>query len=740
MRRFLAILIALILMVQGTALADTIIFTRNDYEENYDYGWNLAIGQYASDLYVFFRLHDHDVDATGYSVAEDLTQPIVPLSYELDSDFVYNYFPSGNQIGAFYFSGDGYIHIYDVTFDDDKAISYQEITAFDYGNEDMESFYPAMPVICGNYFICASMSESGAFSLYTLDMDAESIGVIDTDGEHALLNVVGICPYNDDSVIIAAQDADLSPIVTFYLYTPEDQELEKAAVISVDKEDISFSTPAYDSENDAVYYIIDDTLYAMTGFDPDSITALPDYQGECLGMLNGQAFLSSDGYYVVSDGTTICAASINPDAANAPAQDKLSIFGDEWDEVYDAIHAYGRANGGAEVKYITERPEGSDISADIIAQSGAIDLYMLNTNSSEYAALASRGYLLPIESEKIQRFVDRMYPQMRDGITRDGQALALPFSFGAYSLGYNPEVFKALGLTEDDVPETWTEFLALLQRMPSLTKDTDYSVFEAYALDSTMRNYFSYAMIQDFCQRYVAGEETDAPALCALLAELDKIDFYNMGLSSDRENRLEDDYEKTVFLRSMDISLYRDDGYFEPMPLVLQEGTEGAIDAEMTVVILNPYSANKEAAIGFLETLLDYVPATVQASVCADWEGGVKMDGADENLQSDEDQIAMIQAELDAATDEDEIAQYQTLLDDAVASKEWLMARFYWEVSPELLAEYQARAGSIHIVQYVGLDFSGLIGPIIDKHLDGGSTADAMIEDIVGKLNIAMNE
>lgn len=741
MRRFFAGMIALVLMLQATALASTIIFTRNDYEESSAYSWNYAIGQYDDDMYVFFQLSEQGVRTTGYSVVEDLTQPIEPLEYEVKSEAFYNYFPSGDQIGAFYYAEDGRFHLCHVTFDEDRVISHEEIGTYGFEDEGLEYYYPTMPTICGDYFISASISESGVYSLYALDMQAERMRVIDTDDAHALLNVVGICPYDAESVVVAAQDADLGPVVTFYLYTPGENKLAQVAVISADKADIVFSTPAYDSETDTLYYIADDALCAMTGFDTDTIVVLPDYDDECFCMQNAQAFLSTDGYYVVSDGTTICAASTNPDAVNEVVKSDLTIYSNgEDDVIYDTIHALGRNDGDVEIQYITERPEGSDISTDIIAQSGAIDLYMLDTNSAEYAALLNRGYLRPIESEKIQHFVDRMYPQMRDIMTQDGQALAIPVNFNASSLAYNPEVFASLGLTEDDVPETWMEFITLLQRMPELVVDTDYAVFGAWNVDSAMQSLLANAIIQDFCQRYVAGEEMDTAQLSALLTELSKIDFYNMGLSTDRDNRLDDENARTVFCQSFAVSLRRDDGFYQPMPLGLQEGTQGVFDGELTVLILNPYSENQEAAIAFLEAMLDYVPATVQASICADWEGGVKMDGADENLQSVEDEIAMIQAELDAATDEDEIEQYQTMMDDAIAQKEWLMARFYWEVSPELLEAYQARAGRIRIDQYIGLDYWEVIVPIIEKYLAGGSTADVMIEEMVNKLNLAMNE
>ena len=741
MRRFLVLLIALAILFQGAALAGNILFTTNDYEVSYDYSWNFAIGQYDGNLYVFYQLNDHGVTTNGYSVTEDLTQPLAPLEYTLETDSAYNYFPSGNRIGAFYFGEDGYLHVCDVTFQSDHAIGYDELAAFDVEGEDMAYLYPLMSVICGDYFICASMSETGAYSLYTLDMPEGTMRETDTDDENTLTNVVGICPYDDESVIVATQDVDLGPAVSFYLYTPEDGALAQATVISMDQVDMTFSTPAYDSETDTIYYIIDDTLYAMTGFDQDTITALPDYQGECFSMQNGQAFVSDDGYYVVSDGTTLCAESLNPDAVVEPAQNELTIYGrGEDDVVYNTTNAYGRNNGGATVQDITERPEGSSISADIIAQSGAIDLYMVKTNSAEYAALVNRGYLLPIESDKIQSFVDRMYPQMRDEITRDGQALALPVNFETGCISYNPTVFAALGLTEGDVPETWMEFLTLLARMPELVADTDYAVFGAWNIDYYMRSLLANAIIADFCQRYVSGEELDTAQLSALMTELDKIDFTSMGLSTDPDDRQDGDDEKTVFHQSLGISLRRDDGFFQPMPLGLQEEMQGVIDGEMTVVILNPYSTNQEAAIAFLETMLENVPTTVQASVCADWEGGVKMDGADDSLQRVEDNIATIQAELETATDEDEIAQYQALLDEALASKDYVMGRFYWEVSPELLERYQRWAGSIRVQKYIGLDFWDEIVPIIDKYLDGSSTPDAMIDAIVSKLNVAMHE
>lgn len=66
------------------------------------------------------------------------------------------------------------------------------------------------------------------------------------------------------------------------------------------------------------------------------------------------------------------------------------------------------------------------------------------------------------------------------------------------------------------------------------------------------------------------------------------------------------------------------------------------------------------------------------------------MEGADENLASADEEIAMIQTEIDNATDEDTRAAYETQLEDAQATREWVLEKFYWQISEKAVARYQA--------------------------------------------------
>jgi ABC-type Fe3+ transport system substrate-binding protein len=62
-------------------------------------------------------------------------------------------------------------------------------------------------------------------------------------------------------------------------------------------------------------------------------------------------------------------------------------------------------------------------------------------------------------SEKAVALAERMYPSLRECLSRDGHLVALPVTMNAWTIGINEKALEALGLKLEDVPENWSDFL-----------------------------------------------------------------------------------------------------------------------------------------------------------------------------------------------------------------------------------------------------------------------------------------
>ena len=64
-------------------------------------------------------------------------------------------------------------------------------------------------------------------------------------------------------------------------------------------------------------------------------------------------------------------------------------------------------------------------------------------------------------------FEDHMMPIIRDQAKEwgDGKLLVMPYQIYTTGLWYNKTAWEAVGLTDEDVPETWDEFTAVLQKI-----------------------------------------------------------------------------------------------------------------------------------------------------------------------------------------------------------------------------------------------------------------------------------
>ncbi|MDR4887492.1 sugar ABC transporter substrate-binding protein [Fredinandcohnia sp. QZ13] len=108
-------------------------------------------------------------------------------------------------------------------------------------------------------------------------------------------------------------------------------------------------------------------------------------------------------------------------------------------------------------------------------------------NTSQFAAFAEDGLLLPVEDVISQELQGKFYESFFNANTVDGKVYALPFLASIRGLFYNKDLFEEAGIKE--APKTWKELVEVSKKIKEKTGKDGFGIpmtnFEGQA-------YFSY--------------------------------------------------------------------------------------------------------------------------------------------------------------------------------------------------------------------------------------------------------
>lgn len=92
------------------------------------------------------------------------------------------------------------------------------------------------------------------------------------------------------------------------------------------------------------------------------------------------------------------------------------------------------------------------------------DIYCVNSNSFDVQRLIEKGYCTDISSNtEIKSLVDRIYPAIADQLRYEEGIFGVPYGCTFYYLTYRSNEWREIGLTEDEVPITFADFLDFME-------------------------------------------------------------------------------------------------------------------------------------------------------------------------------------------------------------------------------------------------------------------------------------
>ena len=363
----------------------------------------------------------------------------------------------------------------------------------------------------------------------------------------------------------------------------------------------------------------------------------------------------------------------------------------------------------ATLRFAVEHPEvapvltyeSGDALEAMMTQSADTDVYIrdLRYNGS-YESLLNRGYMLPLDgSEALTALYERVYPGVQPFIGNGGAPVALPVYVSGSCMGVDTVLLEKLGLTLDDVPDSWPEFLdfmqeALLPRLELLGEN------ERFTYDDMTANGFRFFLFQQILNDWVqanraAGKVADYedPRLVDTLEKLDAMDFTAFGMEEGNDEdgygygwggdvRYLVQFDREFTFQSMEME-------GEIIAMGFGDDLPGVYALDMCCAFVNPYSAHREAAVAYLEALADALPAEVLYALCPDMNEPVRRDNWEQSLARMEEQVAELQKNLEEA-EPAEKQEIEVELSYITRDYEDYREKGSWLIPADRLARYRA--------------------------------------------------
>ena len=245
---------------------------------------------------------------------------------------------------------------------------------------------------------------------------------------------------------------------------------------------------------------------------------------------------------------------------------------------------------------------------DMITQNDAYDIYWIDVSTGCLSVLTQKGYYVPLDaSSTLTSAIDAMDPNLTALLRSDGHYAAFPQTATAHMLCINTKTMEEFGLTEEELPRTFSEFLPWLAEQHEKSRDLDRVVWDtqrslrhnafALLLDLYIKQCEQEHMMPDFISH-------DFPEL------LGQIDQYFVDSTPLAAPQVVNGEPELPLLSQQDMGdmLSVSNGWI-PLSLALSEGLEPVYDVQLQVYLINPFSEHQEEALAFLETVSSYLDA-----------------------------------------------------------------------------------------------------------------------------------
>ena len=528
-----------------------------------------------------------------------------------------------------------------------------------------EQYMPQVPCI----FV---MDDKLFMAVYGYNDDSNKLEMIDLqDGSCTEIEITGdfddIVPGPEGTVLITRREWDAESstdnvkVNSLDLKTQEEKEITVFAGLENGR-----VNPCYDRKTDVLYIIKDGEIWAVPQFDMEQAAAVND----CPNTGDG-AMLLPDGFVLIWMYDTVMIKNTDP-AQRGSITLRVSDRG-YGETMTETVYDMNNKRGDVSVVVRPEWGKRSDIVQAMLNRDGSTDVYSMQADDNEFAALRKRGYLPDLSgNEKIAASINRLYPYIQEAVKQDGKEL----------------------------PKTWTQFFDWLETLPARLEGQDVSVIAPYEDRSSFRAYILEALLSQYEVRMEKKGETDyyfaTPEMCELVRRLDSLDYEALQIrviEDEDEEVYYDDYdEKTPLLDNMTGLLFQDGSAYTPLALSFSEEEEPVLPIEVSIAFMNPYSEHPQEAMDFLALAADNLYGLDQYAAYTDKTEPARYSGYEYEKEYYLKRIEDLKEQIEKAEDGDDKAMLEEFLQNAEEELE-LLENDSWIVSSEQIERYKQWQG-----------------------------------------------
>ncbi|NLO85439.1 MAG: carbohydrate ABC transporter substrate-binding protein [Clostridiales bacterium] len=511
-------------------------------------------------------------------------------------------------------------------------------------------------------------------------------------------DIKGIYPYRDGKLLTLTVDGDADDAqdpseATPYLLNIFDPVSFESTRIGETKA-FGDHNVVYREENNSAYFISGGAVYSFPNMqEPLKLSAyLPmEIWFEWI-----PASLCGD-LFVVVEGQTLYVRELDqPDLQG----NVLTVMGEQYSNAHMA-YSQKHPDQGIAISALT-CADFQQIANALINGDDSLDVIMLDTQVNPITRVIDKGYAADLSGyPEITDIVMQMDPVITDVLMRDGTLYGIPIDVQGSGLGYRTAALKRLGLSPDDLPKTYLEFLAFAANYQMDYEDKADSI-NLFAEEDVENLLFRELLDNYIAVQARAGEEIrfDTLLFRKLIAAFEAIDFAGFVPHSQNsgENAL-----FTLDTPYWDAEKFSDQAYSVPMILPLDVGVSPLLDLRVTIMFINPHTKRMEQAAEYLASYVqNYLAFESYAFFPDDNEPLINASVA-AHIGRLEDDIARIELQLETAEEADK-AKLRYDMADAKETID-IVDDGLWSVSEEMIRTYREAATPYF---YVSSELAGI--------------------------------
>lgn len=371
-------------------------------------------------------------------------------------------------------------------------------------------------------------------------------------------------------------------------------------------------------------------------------------------------------------------------------------------------------------RFAMEETEMDIFANAMTTQSSQYDIFILPIMQAE--SIIRKGYCVPLTSTSAQDFGADMYPHMADQLTNEnGELVMVPVGlYRRQAIAYDMRAAELLGIDPADMPTTYAELFEFMRDFEydygDLALEYDISLFDS----STARNIgtLRQRMVEDAIALARVDRkalQTNAKEIGALLDTTLKLTkevsdvvtpyFYVPEILFADSTQTPDHLDEPAFLFTLKTSALPSDHaeftpyryllYTQPFELALTDNIDPTAIYYGYAMVINPYSTKQEAALRYMDYVLNNMNGKVAADVLTTAEPV-------ESMYMDTWQ--MCTTNIAKYENDPESADYVAFLRERIVG----MDQFIYDIPQSYLDTYQS---SVEITQPVWLDVKEAFAP-----------------------------